>query len=56
MEVLVVEDMKSMRGMVSSMLKLMGFTDILQAEHGGEAWKLLNKHCIDLLLGYPLGH
>ena len=50
MKVLLVEDADGMRGLVCSMLKSMGVTDVIQSKHGGEAWDILRKKPVDLLL------
>ena len=50
MKVLLVEDAEGMRGLVTTMLKSMGVTDVIQTKHGGEAWDVLRKKPVDLLL------
>ena len=50
MKVLLVEDAEGMRGLVTTMLKSMGVTDVIQTKHGGKAWDVLRKKPVDLLL------
>ena len=50
MKLLLVEDAEGMRGLVTTMLKSMGVTDVIQTKHGGEAWDVLRKKPVDLLL------
>jgi two-component system chemotaxis response regulator CheY len=47
---LVVEDSPSMRNIVASMLRKMGYGEVLTAEHGGEALRILQTHPVDLIL------
>jgi two-component system, chemotaxis family, chemotaxis protein CheY len=50
MKVLLVEDAEGMRGIIRDMLKKIGFTTIVEAKHGGEAWEALGTGDFDLLL------
>jgi two-component system chemotaxis response regulator CheY len=50
MKVLLVEDSAGMRGIIHSILTKLGFSDIVEAEHGGQAWDLLRSGKIDLML------
>ena len=42
-KILIVDDMSSMRKMITNMCKDIGFTDIIGAEDGGKAWEILNS-------------
>lgn len=48
--ILVVDDSSTMRRIVKSTLKDIGLTNIAVAEDGDEAWQLLQKDNIDLIL------
>lgn len=50
MRMLLVEDAQGMRKLIGTMLKGMGFKDILEAEDGSEAWKQLEKYDVDMVL------
>jgi two-component system, chemotaxis family, chemotaxis protein CheY len=50
MRVLLVEDAQGMRKLICTMLKGMGFKDVLEAEDGSIAWKQLEKYDIDMVL------
>ena len=50
MIVLLVEDQSSMRRVVASMLAKMGFTDVVQAADGEEAFEVLRMRHVDLVL------
>ncbi len=50
MKVLLVEDARGMRKLISTMLKGMGFTDVIEANDGSEGWSRLEKYHVDLLL------
>lgn len=45
-----VDDMESMRGIIKATLKSIGATDIVVAENGYQASKLLAMHNIDLII------
>jgi two-component system, chemotaxis family, chemotaxis protein CheY len=49
-KVLVADDAQSMRGVVKSMLKAMGFINILEAVDGTQTVKLLDKRAFQLIL------
>lgn len=49
-KVLVADDAQSMRAMVKSILKTMGFTNILEAADGNQTAKLLDKRAFNLIL------
>jgi two-component system chemotaxis response regulator CheY len=50
MKVLVVEDSHQMRVVVRTMLKRMGYGDVLEAANGAEAWEKMQFEPVDLLL------
>lgn len=50
LRVLVVEDAVGMRKLIGTMVKGLGYEDVLEAQHGGEAWAILRTQSIDLLL------
>ncbi|MCC7261306.1 MAG: HDOD domain-containing protein [Candidatus Latescibacteria bacterium] len=39
-----------MRKLVGAMLKKLGYDEVLEAKHGGEAWSILRAQSVDLLL------
>jgi two-component system, chemotaxis family, chemotaxis protein CheY len=43
MKILVVDDMSTMRKIVSKMLRGMGFTNIEEADDGNPAWEMIQK-------------
>ncbi|MBF0469955.1 MAG: response regulator [Gammaproteobacteria bacterium] len=51
-KVIVVDDMMTMRKIVSKNLKAMGFKNIVEAEDGAKAWSLLTQAADD---GKPFG-
>ncbi|PAF50465.1 chemotaxis response regulator CheY [Helicobacter sp. 13S00477-4] len=42
MKLLVVDDSSTMRRIIKNTLQRLGYEDILEAEHGAEAWQLLD--------------
>lgn len=51
MKLLVVDDSSTMRRIIKNTLQRLGHKDILEAEHGGEAWSILeNNPDIDILI------
>ena len=50
LKALVVEDSIGMRKLVVAMLNKLGYEEVLEAQHGGEAWSILRTHRVDLLL------
>lgn len=46
-KILVVDDMPSIRDLVSSHLKSMGYKDLTEAEDGQEAWQIIQKQLQD---------
>ncbi|BCX79926.1 chemotaxis response regulator CheY [Campylobacter sp. 19-13652] len=44
MKILVVDDSSTMRRIIKNTLQKLGYTDILEAEHGVEAWSLMGQH------------
>ncbi|WP_281527113.1 response regulator, partial [Campylobacter avium] len=44
MKLLVVDDSSTMRRIIKNTLERLGHTDILEAEHGVEAWDLLSQN------------
>lgn len=43
MKLLVVDDSSTMRRIIKNTLQRLGYEDILEAEHGVEAWELMDK-------------
>jgi two-component system chemotaxis response regulator CheY len=50
MKVLLVEDSTPLRGIVKGMLAQLGYTDVVEAADGEEAWHELRQQCFDVLL------
>ena len=51
MRLLVVDDSSTMRRIIKNTLQRLGYEDILEAEHGLEAWDILDKNDgIDVLI------
>lgn len=51
MKLLVVDDSSTMRRIIKNTLQRLGYEDILEAEHGVEAWNLLDtQEGIDVLI------
>ena len=50
MRILVVDDFKSMRDLIRNVLKKAGFTNVVGAEDGDEAWRVIEKDWIDLVI------
>ena len=50
MKALLVEDSPGMRKIISIMLKGMGYDQVIEAKHGGEALDYLRSTEVDLLL------
>lgn len=50
MRVLVVDDSSTMRRIVKTALRDIGMTNVVMAEDGDEAWEILQKDNIDLIL------
>jgi len=50
MKIMLVEDSRTMRGLIKVMLKRLGYEDVIEASNGKEAWQYLNKREVDLLL------
>ncbi|CBG39479.1 chemotaxis response regulator CheY [Helicobacter mustelae] len=51
MKLLVVDDSSTMRRIIKNTLQRLGYEDILEAEHGVEAWDILNGDSkIDVLI------
>ncbi|MCE3039130.1 chemotaxis response regulator CheY [Helicobacter anatolicus] len=51
MKLLVVDDSSTMRRIIKNTLQRLGYEDILEAEHGAEAWQILNgSEKIDVLI------
>jgi len=48
--ILVVDDLNTMREIISARMQAIGFTNITEAKNGIEAWKLLQKGAFDLML------
>lgn len=49
MKILLVEDSRGTRKIIRSMLQAMGYDDILEAAHGGDAWDRLRTNKVDSL-------
>ncbi|MDD4507183.1 MAG: chemotaxis response regulator CheY [Sulfurospirillaceae bacterium] len=43
MKLLVVDDSSTMRRIIKNTLSRLGFNDVLEAEHGVEAWQIMDK-------------
>ncbi len=51
MKLLVVDDSSTMRRIIKNTLARLNYTDVLEAEHGAEAWQIMQKHDdIDVLI------
>lgn len=50
MKVMLVEDSRTMRGLIKVMLKRLGYEDVIEASNGKEAWEYLSQGEVDLLL------
>jgi two-component system, chemotaxis family, chemotaxis protein CheY len=50
MRILVVDDFQTMRQIVKKVLKDLGFTNIVEAENGGAALKVLKEEKIDFIV------
>lgn len=50
MKILLVEDAAAMRQLIQHMLDTMGYTDVVEAEDGEDAWEKLQAEKIDLLM------
>lgn len=50
--ILVVDDMPSIREMVKTQLKTMGYKNVIEAENGEDGWNMLNK---SLTTANPVG-
>ena len=44
MKILVVDDSSTMRRIIKNTLQRLGHQEILEAEHGAEAWQILGQH------------
>ena len=43
MKLLVVDDSSTMRRIIKNTLQRLGFNDVLEAEHGVEAWQIMER-------------
>ncbi|MSR84738.1 MAG: response regulator, partial [Candidatus Latescibacteria bacterium] len=50
MKILLADDTPAIRNFISTVLRQMGYRDIVEAEDGGQAWATLGSTKIDLLL------
>jgi len=50
MKILLVDDAAAMRQLIRHMLDTMGYTDVVEAEDGEDAWEKLQAEKIDLLM------
>ncbi|WP_331775642.1 chemotaxis response regulator CheY [Sulfurospirillum sp. 1612] len=51
MKLLVVDDSSTMRRIIKNTLARLGYTDVLEAEHGVDAWQVMEKNSdIDMLI------
>ncbi len=50
MKVLVVDDSPTMRRMVKNVLAKLGYSDVLEAEDGMQALKMLEEHSVEFLI------
>jgi two-component system chemotaxis response regulator CheY len=50
MPILVVDDFKSMRSLIKSLLRKLGFENVIEADDGDEAWRLLNEEDVEMII------
>ena len=50
MKLLVVDDSSTMRRIIKNTLQRLGYEDILEAEHGVEAWEILDSQNVNILI------
>lgn len=50
MKLLVVDDSSTMRRIIKNTLTRLGHNDVLEAEHGVQAWDILNATTVDVLI------
>jgi two-component system, chemotaxis family, chemotaxis protein CheY len=50
MKILTVDDFPTMRRIIRNMLRQLGYTNIVEAEDGAEAWSLLQREKVDLVI------
>ncbi|MGE4298820.1 MAG: response regulator [Desulfovibrionaceae bacterium] len=48
--ILVVDDFKSMRSLIRSVLMKLGFKNVIEADDGASAWRVLNEEPVDLVI------
>jgi two-component system chemotaxis response regulator CheY len=50
MKILTVDDFSTMRRIIRNMLRQLGYTNIVEAEDGAEALRLLHKETVDFII------
>lgn len=50
MKILVVDDSSTMRRIIKNTLNRLGYTELFEAEHGAEAWEILQQNDLDVLI------
>jgi two-component system chemotaxis response regulator CheY len=50
MKILTVDDFSTMRRIIRNMLRQLGYTNIVEAEDGAEAWSLLQREKVDFVI------
>jgi len=50
LQILVVDDFKSMRSLIKTLLRKLGFTNVFEANDGAEAWGILQQEKIELVI------
>lgn len=50
LKILVVDDFKSMRSLIKTILRKLGFTNVFEANDGKEAWDILQEEEVELVI------
>jgi len=50
LKILVVDDSSTMRRIIKNTLNRLGYTELFEAEHGAEAWEILQQNDLDVLI------
>lgn len=50
MRILVVDDFTTMRRIIRNILRQLGFNNIIEADDGSTAWKVLNEDSVDFVI------
>ncbi|GBC60050.1 response regulator [Desulfonema ishimotonii] len=48
--ILVVDDFSTMRRLIRRILRDLGLENVVEADNGNNAWKVLNEHRVDLII------